>query len=608
MRPVAVITASCSPVDAIDAFSRCPVRLGVGELQRIGGLQAYVVLLPVPVEQRPQPLGGGQPEVMAAFRADAEARREVLVVDDLPTGRTLDPESFGHPAFLVRRLDRLADLLEPGHRARITHQGRNRGHAPREPGTLYFFACCFATSPSKARRAWGRRSWQNVWEHGSTRPSSSTTGKIRFSRKRIRAVLAPRFSRSSFSRSTRYRQQGTPASVGSLQPAADLQLPVRSGQDLRLRQPRRQRAVHLSAALRAARAGHRGARSRDLSPGPGRAGPASAARALEGRPVDAGAGRRLCAGAQRGVQPLLLPLHGHAAADRRDVTRGSLVERRYGGRPRTPDSNRWARARGTTSRGPSRGSHLDSALERDGSGELPARSVSGWGVAIAWVRADRTDGAASPTAAARPLLRNELRPHRRSHVPAGDGRGERRRPDAANAWRTPARITAPRRRATAWHIISGLHRADRARAFLLPSGRSLRCAGRHPRPQHGQSSGRDGRVGSLRAPAAACRFAAVLGGTRVASSSPASRSASRPRSMISLGRIRARARRRLSADQDQDQAGLGYRAGRDGFARGLRQRAAHGRRQRGLSPARTPPILAIARRIRADDDRAAARL
>ncbi len=38
------------------------------------------------------------------------------------------------------------------------------------------------------------------------------------------------------------------------------------------------------------------------------------------------------------VQPLLLPLHGHAAADGRDVTRGSLVARRYGGRPRTPDS------------------------------------------------------------------------------------------------------------------------------------------------------------------------------------------------------------------------------------------------------------------------------
>src|SRR4051794_36435694 len=52
---------------------------------------------------------------MAAFRADAEARRQVLVVNHIAAGRTLDPQPFGYPALLAGRLDRLPDLLEPGH-------------------------------------------------------------------------------------------------------------------------------------------------------------------------------------------------------------------------------------------------------------------------------------------------------------------------------------------------------------------------------------------------------------------------------------------------------------------------------------------------------------
>ena len=56
------------------------------------------------------------------------------------------------------------------------------------------------------------------------------------------------------------------AAERSLQPADDLRLPVRSRQDLRVPESRRQRAVHLPAALRSARRGHAGAGPRHLSP------------------------------------------------------------------------------------------------------------------------------------------------------------------------------------------------------------------------------------------------------------------------------------------------------------------------------------------------------
>ena len=54
------------------------------------------------------------------------------------------------------------------------------------------------------------------------------------------------------------------APARSLQPAHDLRLPVRARQDLRLPESRRQRALHLSAPVRAAGAGPADARSRDL--------------------------------------------------------------------------------------------------------------------------------------------------------------------------------------------------------------------------------------------------------------------------------------------------------------------------------------------------------
>ena len=53
----------------------------------------------------------------------------------------------------------------------------------------------------------------------------------------------------------------------SVQPDDDLRLRVRQGQDLRLPESRRQRAVHLPAALRSARARRAAARSRHLPAG-----------------------------------------------------------------------------------------------------------------------------------------------------------------------------------------------------------------------------------------------------------------------------------------------------------------------------------------------------
>src|ERR1019366_8142500 len=100
------------------------VRLGVDELQGIGGYEILVVLDPrAVVEQETQALGRADAVVVRAFRADVQVRREVLVVNDLRAARTLDPEAFRDPAGLRlrRRCDRFAGLLEPDHRGSAYH-------------------------------------------------------------------------------------------------------------------------------------------------------------------------------------------------------------------------------------------------------------------------------------------------------------------------------------------------------------------------------------------------------------------------------------------------------------------------------------------------------
>ena len=69
--------------------------------ERIGRDQILVVLGPLAVEQHAQALGGADPEVMRALRADVEVGREILVVDDLRAAGTLDPQPFGHAARLL---------------------------------------------------------------------------------------------------------------------------------------------------------------------------------------------------------------------------------------------------------------------------------------------------------------------------------------------------------------------------------------------------------------------------------------------------------------------------------------------------------------------------
>ena len=59
-----------------------PVRLGVGELERVDRPQAGVVLGPgAAVEQHLQPIGGRHAEVVVALRADLEDVDQILVVD-----------------------------------------------------------------------------------------------------------------------------------------------------------------------------------------------------------------------------------------------------------------------------------------------------------------------------------------------------------------------------------------------------------------------------------------------------------------------------------------------------------------------------------------------
>jgi hypothetical protein len=92
-----------------------PIGLRVGEGERIGRFEAAIVLLPVAVEERAEPFGCREAEVVRTLGAHAEAGDQVLVVDDLSARRTFHPQAFGHPALLVGRLYWLFLLLEPGH-------------------------------------------------------------------------------------------------------------------------------------------------------------------------------------------------------------------------------------------------------------------------------------------------------------------------------------------------------------------------------------------------------------------------------------------------------------------------------------------------------------
>ena len=104
----------------------------------------------------------------------------------------------------------------------------------------------------------------------------------------------------------------------------------------------------LVAGPAGARSGHLPADA-DRRPAPPRCASASARTR-----TFAAARRRLRPGAQRGVQPFLLPLHRDAAAGRRDLAVRSVLGRRRARRPRAPDPDDGQGHAGTTCREPER--------------------------------------------------------------------------------------------------------------------------------------------------------------------------------------------------------------------------------------------------------------
>ena len=112
--------------------------------------------------------------------------------------------------------------------------------------------------PASATRCWpiaSARGWMPQWCSTKPRirssPTSTPSAPARLPGAAVLHALAP----PAADRAPAERP---------LQPAHHLRLPVRPRQDLRLPEPRRQRTVHLPAALRAARRGHADAGSRHL--------------------------------------------------------------------------------------------------------------------------------------------------------------------------------------------------------------------------------------------------------------------------------------------------------------------------------------------------------
>ena len=102
--------------------SAIAVRLGVGEVQRV--VRAQVRRRARPTARRRTASAAARAAVSRKWWAHLvqtlQALDEVLGVDDRVALGTLDPQAFGHAAGLVRRGNRLARLLEPGHRGSLT--------------------------------------------------------------------------------------------------------------------------------------------------------------------------------------------------------------------------------------------------------------------------------------------------------------------------------------------------------------------------------------------------------------------------------------------------------------------------------------------------------
>ena len=179
-----------------------------------------------------------------------------------------------------------------------------------------------STSPSRGRLASARPRSPNVSPRRLDAASCSTIPRIRFSPISTPGVRGAALQSQLFYLLDRHRQQLALRQADPLQPDDRLRLPVRQGQDLRVSEPRRQRAVHLSAAVRPARPRRAAARSRRLPAGADRGAAQAAARDrprtpnAEPRVPDP---REYLKELNEAYQPLLLPLHGHAAARGRNL-------------------------------------------------------------------------------------------------------------------------------------------------------------------------------------------------------------------------------------------------------------------------------------------------
>ncbi len=98
-------------------------RLGVDELERVGGGHARVVLGPAAVEKHFEALLGIHFEVKLALGADEKIRFEILAEDDSAAGLALDPQAFGAHAALFGRsclFNRFFVALEPSHGGKLS--------------------------------------------------------------------------------------------------------------------------------------------------------------------------------------------------------------------------------------------------------------------------------------------------------------------------------------------------------------------------------------------------------------------------------------------------------------------------------------------------------
>ena len=207
-------------------------------------------------------------------------------------------------------------------------------------------------------------------------------------------------------------------------------------------------------------------------------------------------------------------------------------------------------------------------------------------------REDRSSGAAPAEAPARPLLRDQLRPHLTRNTSSSSASTATARAGYGECVAEQrSRTTARKPTRPSWHIITDFIAPRVLGADVRAPARRLSRAQGDPRPQHGEGRRRNGGVGSVRAGSAASRCARVLGGSarshrvrRVDRHPGFARRARCRRSSASCAAGYQRIKIKIKPGWD-------VAAGRGG-ARALRRHPADGGRERRLHARRTPIISA----------------